>query len=117
MTAAVRTGEVTIHLVDEDVVLVPSARALRTLRQQYGGLNAVIQGMSQMRDDVMVDVIAAGTNAKPDQRKALPDAVYEQGLIDLLPKLTRFVMILGNGGKDPDESADDAAPEDNDPNA
>lgn len=101
---------VEIELGGETVALRCSRRALKALCDRYGGLTVVLQALSQAGEDVQVEVIAAGTNASAEQRKQLPAAIYEAGVFDLIPKLSRFVMLLGTGGREP--KADDAEADD-----
>jgi hypothetical protein len=50
-----------------------------------------------------------GAGMKPSDRDDIASKAYSTGYIDLVPKLTRFVSILANGGRPPKDERDDEA--------
>lgn len=110
-------GDVPIVLVDvngipQNVVLKPSLHAIRMLSRKYGGLEPLINKLSALDFDVVVDVLSAGMQVpghNPKAMQELEESAFRTGLSDQtggLPRAcVRFVVILMHGGKPPPQEA------------
>lgn len=107
MSDSIHPGHVQIELGDDEVVLKPTGRALERLEKQYDGLVGVVEGLTRFRLKAYVDVVMAGSGAKPTDRDKVTEEVFSAGMINLLQPLTRFVNILGNGGRPPKDEEQD----------
>ena len=96
------TDTVKILLDGEDIELIPTRGALESLSNKYGNMNNVTEQLVSNNFSVMSDLIYYGVdqNKRPDLNKT-KDAVYKEGVINLLEPLSDYLMLLMNGGKKP----------------
>lgn len=104
------SGNVTITLAGEEVVLKPTPRAAVTISNHFTGLHAAVPRIVGQDIAAMSVVIAAGAGIKGEAAKGLNDKVYRAGLSNIAADLVEFIIILMNGGKRPDDT--DAAEDD-----
>lgn len=103
---AFRPGEVEIDLNGERVVLRPTPNVLRVLSKRYGGFQPLLASLSSLDFDAFVTVIAVGAGIEGKGVRELENKVYEAGLISLLGDVSKFVVIVSNGGRPLDEDAE-----------
>lgn len=87
--------------------LTPTLGAAMSLNSKHGTLGALARKLGDYDMAAAVDVAAAGAGLS---REKAAEAVFAAGLFDSTPHLTRFVLLLGNGGKFPKEAEEEAAP-------
>lgn len=103
-------GDVEIELDGETVVLKPSLDACITISRAGGGLygqNTLTDRIARADFDAMAAVIRAGLGLTGNAVKNLDGQIYRTGLVNLIGPLTRFVMIVGNGGRPRPKDAED----------
>lgn len=103
----VQKARVTIKLGDNDVVLKPSPAAILGLSEKYDGFEPLLAAVRRFRVQAAVDIVLAGAGAEGKAARALADQVVDAGMIDMLPSLVDFIMILANGGRRRSEEEDD----------
>lgn len=112
-------SEVTITLDGDDVDLRCTPLAMKALCNRHGSLIAVQQKIASFDFNAMADVVEIGIGPKQLKhlgisREKLESAVYEAGMAKILAPLTRYIMMLANGGREPsDDGADEASDEGN----
>lgn len=89
------TGEVEITLNGRKEVLRCSPRAARAVNG-LGSFATAFQRIGAFDFDAYVTVMAAGLGKKPSD---IEDAVYQNGMPDLVEPLSEFVSLLMNGGR------------------
>ncbi len=108
-------GDLNITLDGDDVPLRCTPMAMKELCARHGSLIATQQKVSMFDFGAMVDVVEAGIGSKQLKhleinRTKLETAVYEAGLATISAPITRFILMLANGGKEPvadDDGTDD----------
>lgn len=95
-----------IALGGATVTLRPTLGAAMDLSRRHGGLINVLAGLECYDLSMAADVVLAGMGAASDQRQAIEEKVFAAGLAGLVPHLVRFVILLSNGGRAPDEPAE-----------
>lgn len=108
----IRPGEVDIVLThkgedgqlhEETVTLRPSLNAMRVLSKRYDGFQPLIGALSRLDFDAFLTVIAVGAGIESKGIKVLEGKIFATGLINLLGDVSKFVVIVSNGGKLPDD--------------
>lgn len=101
-------GQVTIHLGDEEFTLSCTPRAGIAVSEKFGGFREVLRRLQDFDVGVATSLIALGAGIKGTEAvKALQEKVYSAGLVKLTPDLTRFTMMLANGGRDPEAEGEE----------
>lgn len=95
-----------IALGGATVTLRPTLGAATDISRRHGGLMNVLAGLERYDLSMAADVVAAGISAPSDQRQAIEEKVFAAGLAGLVPHLVRFVILLSNGGRAPDEPSE-----------
>lgn len=93
---------VKIQLDGEEFELVPTLAAMEHLNKKYENFQSVYSRLASMNFDCYADVIIAGLLHMPKKAdlNGTKQAVFEAGIIALMPSLVRFVSILLNGGRE-----------------
>lgn len=97
---SIGSGNVTITLDGEDVVLKPSLKAAQTISKTSGGIISAVQAVGRFDFETMVTVIALGlgkTGTRDVQE--LAEKVYTTGVTELVEPVTKFLTIIANGGR------------------
>lgn len=81
--------------------LTPTLGSAMSLNSKHGTLMALARKLEDCDMAAAVDVAAAGTGLP---REKAAEAVFAAGLFHCIAPLTRFVLLLGNGGKFPTEA-------------
>ena len=108
-----KTGEVHLKFSKVEAVLVPTPHALRTVLTELGGALNVYHALSRMEYQAVFALIKAGTKqadtrwTKSDD-EALDAEIFDYGLSELVKPCTRYLTLLINGGREPEEVEDDA---------
>lgn len=90
-----------------EVELVPTLGAMEHLQKKFGNFQKVYDGLSSIDADAFTEVVIAGLIAKKPDRNNTKAAIYETGFLELMPDLVKFVTLLLNGGKEPEEQKED----------
>lgn len=97
---SIGSGNVTIVLDGEEVVLKPSLKAAQTISKTSGGIISAINAIGRFDLETMVTVIALGLG-KTGTRDVqdLAEKVYSTGITELVEPVTQFLTIVANGGR------------------
>lgn len=97
--ADVKKARVTVEVGGEELTLVPSPDAIITLSAKYDGLAPLVAKLSNLNFQAAVDTIVAGMGWEGRAAREAQQAVAQSSIIEIIPKLTEYVMILANGGR------------------
>ncbi|MGV6875930.1 hypothetical protein ACUSIJ_25000 [Pseudochelatococcus sp. B33] len=96
---SIRPGEVEITLGGKIVTLRPSLQAARTLNRRYGNFNALIAAIANQDLEASLATIVVGAGAEGKEVRALEDAAWSEGTINIAGDLIKYVSSLSNGGR------------------
>jgi len=102
-----KLGEVEILTEDDALVLKPTPHALRTILIKCGGAQEAFRKIYLIDYQTIFDVLEAGITASYDKKpnpKTLEENIFKHGIINFVEPLTRYVNLLINGGKEPEEN-------------
>jgi hypothetical protein len=106
-------GEIVVALDGKELVLKPTLNAIRAISRTYKGTGGALEALRTMDFDAVVNMIRIGANLSELDARRLDERVFaEMGRDDaafgeLLVKLMRFVGMLQNGGKPPEDQPKD----------
>lgn len=110
--ADIKMARIDIDIDGDAVTLIPSPDAIITLSRAYDGFKPLLDAIGRFNFDAISATIVAGVGAEGKDARDLIQRVAKTNIIELVPPLTAYVMILLNGGKplakdeDGKESAD-----------
>ena len=94
------SGEVSVSLNNEELVLKPTVRAATSISRQFDGFVTARARLVSENFDAVVFILRLGLNLDDKAARDLPDRVYKNGITaELLIPLINYVAILGNGGR------------------
>jgi hypothetical protein len=93
-------GDVTITLGGREAVLKCTLGAAMKVDEELGGFAGALQAVSTFRLSAFVCVVAAGLG-KPQQD--VREAVFKEGLTNLIGPVSEYLALLTNGGRKADE--------------
>lgn len=89
---------------DDPLKLRCTPHALRFIEKKHGGLRLVIQKITFVEFQTMLDLIDAGlAGGMAYDKKVLEEEVFKHGLYNLIVPLTDYINLLGNGGQPPQD--------------
>ncbi|MEQ1938616.1 hypothetical protein ABMA46_10200 [Mesorhizobium sp. CN5-321] len=97
--ADVKKARIDIEVDGEPVTLIPSPDAIITLSRAYDGFKPLLDAISRFNFDAISGTIVAGAGVDGKDARDMTQKVAKTNIIELVPPLTAFVMILLNGGK------------------
>lgn len=97
--ADIKEARIDIEVDGEPITLIPSPDAIITLSRAYDGFKPLLDAISRFNFDAISATIVAGVGAEGKDARDLVQKVAKTNIIELVPPLTAFVMILLNGGK------------------
>lgn len=96
-------GTIEVTIAGTEYTLKPTLKAYQAIERRFGGLRSALESCSNMSIDGIAAIIAAGANLDRDARKELPDAIFAEGSLNVLPLVTEYLMkLLNPSGKEPD---------------
>lgn len=93
------TGEITMELDDEQVVLKPSLGACMGISKMDDSPLATGSKIMSLNFETICQVVALGLGVP--LRQPLREKVYKTGLFEIRAPLMNFIHIVNNGGKPP----------------
>lgn len=114
---SIGSGDVEIELYNidkketEKKVLKPTFLAAQTLSRKHNGGIGLVQRLSNLDLDAIASVIQLGLNLTDHGAKSLPERIYETGTMKLSGPCIRYVHVLQNGGKAPEDNGEDEGEE------
>ncbi|RFC66445.1 hypothetical protein DYI37_03100 [Fulvimarina endophytica] len=111
-------AEVNITLDGDEVALRCTPKAMKDLCTKHGSLVALQQRVSGLDFNAAADTVEAGIGTKQLahlklNRAQVEEKIYEAGLLELSSSLTRYILLLANGGKEDATGEYEAASEGN----
>ncbi len=102
-------GFVDITLNGETYQMKATIKAARLISARYEGFGSAIALVSQLRLDATTDIVKIGLGLTEREFKEMDidNAVWRAGLPNLAGPLTRYLMMLINGGRSPSGDDDD----------
>jgi hypothetical protein len=93
------SGQVTIMLEDEEIILEPSYRVMNLVSRQFGGLEPARGRLAAENIDAMAFVIRYGSGMNDREARDLGERIYNSGVSgELVVPLINYVVMLGNKG-------------------
>lgn len=96
------SGNVIINLDGEDIKLKPGLGACLQISRMHGGTMNTIAKLREYDFDTMAQVISFGSGL--GNTKELREKIYNTGMFTLNPSVIRFVTIVSNGGRPPEDT-------------
>ena len=95
-------GTVTVTLGDEEYTLTPTLKAVRAIESRFGGLRGASQAITALSIEGCAIILVAGAGLNEKAAKAVPEKIWEHGILDAAPQLNKYLVALYNPrGKDP----------------
>lgn len=102
-------GMVEVSISGKTYELKPTLAAYQKIDTRMGGLRQAIESCSNMSIDGLVFIIAAAAGIGQRDTGDLAQAVFEEGTMNVLPKVTEYLLMLLNPtGKEAKPVDDDA---------
>lgn len=110
-------GIVEVELGGKKYELKPTLAALRKIGRKFStpgdmsrGLRTALESCSSLDPDQLAEIIAIGADIEQAKAKKLPDAIFDAGIVNVLPKVTEYLMLLldPTGKKDEETEADES---------
>jgi hypothetical protein len=107
-------GDVVIELDADQIVLKPTAHALKTFGSQPGGIQTAVGRCITHDFAFMLEVVRVGANLNSHQiaKYEIEDKLFRFGANKLAVLLCRYLSICSNGGRPRDETLDDSEVQD-----
>ena len=83
----------------EDYILKFRPIIPKTLCSAYGGLRPCLEKIQALDMNMMLQVIALGTDAKGKAARELDERFWQTSVSDLIQPMTTFCLTLMNGGR------------------
>lgn len=94
---------VEIEMGDKIYALRPKLGVMRAVSRLQGGFVGVLRKINDRDYDTMANIICLGTGATSKAAtEEAEEAIFAHGIDELVKPLTRYVLVLMNGGRDPD---------------
>lgn len=89
-------GTVTVTVGDETYTLTPTLVAVRAIEARFGGLLGAMRAVDNYSVDGVSAVIAAGGMLATDAAEALPEKVWQAGVVGIAKQLVPYMVALVN---------------------
>lgn len=90
---------VEIALGEDVYTLTPTLRAMTTINQRFGSFTAASRAVIEANFEAVVAIIRLGAGLSEKEARALPEAVFAQGLVTLLEPVSKYLTLLSLGGR------------------
>ncbi|PWJ88354.1 hypothetical protein C8D77_11176 [Mesorhizobium loti] len=95
----IKQARITIELLGEEHILIPSPEAMLDLSMAYDGFAPLMAAIARLNAKAMADTVVAGLRLKGQEARDMASIVVRSGVLELMPKLQDFAAILANGGR------------------
>lgn len=82
----------------DPVTLQPTIAAALEISRRFDGFQGALRAIAAMNLEAVGFIVAAGAGARPKDREAYVGRVFATGVMNVLGLVTRYVVILSNGG-------------------
>lgn len=96
MTTQTLHGTTAVTVGEDVFTLVPNLAAVRTIELRYGGLLKAAQACDAMSVDAVAHVVAAGAGLSGKAAEALPESVFQAGVVRVYGQIRPYLMALLN---------------------
>lgn len=96
MTTKTLHGTTQIKVGDTEYTLTPTLGAVRAIEARFGGLLGACRAVDGYSVDGIAHIIAAGAQLDAEQAAALPDLVWQAGVVGVGQQLVPYVAVLLN---------------------
>ncbi len=105
-------GNIDIEIDGVTYHLRPTLAAVRAIEARFGGLRGAANALLAISVEGAAFIIAAGANLTEKQTVGLPEAVWQEGVVELTPLLNKYLAALYNprGGEPGKEAETESAP-------
>lgn len=93
------SGEVTIKLLQKEIVLKPTLSAAMAISTKFGGFAPVVTNLLNLHLPTMAYVIHHGCGREKGRPEDLNEKIWMTGTLNLASDLTTYVTMLSNGGR------------------
>ena len=100
---------VEITLNDEIHILKPSLKAATNISRQFGGFVGAIQAIVSADLNAYIVIGRQAISTKTINSEDLGEAIYSTGINSLMEPFLKYVRVLQNGGREPDDEDDQTA--------
>jgi len=101
-------GVVPLTLADEEFELVANAKAMLEVSTIIGGFGNAFDALRSVNVALLIQIIRIGLGRK-NTPPNLDDLVFDTGVGPLLDPIGRYLLMLQNGGKSPDDEEEEVA--------
>lgn len=105
MASAYTDGVIDIVLDGKDYSLVASAKAMRDINAAFGGMARAYAALQDVNTDSVQTILRAGLTRK--DAEDLEEKIFRTGPQNLVLPAMQFVLMVNNGGKHPDNVAEE----------
>jgi hypothetical protein len=104
-------GQVEVELGGEVLTLRPTLDALEKIDRQFGSIREAASKVRSLNLGALVAVIAWGAELSPREAKALPQQVFDAGIVNVAPLVNEYLAYLLNpSGASGEESDGEGKP-------
>ncbi len=108
MASAYTDGVIDIELDGKDYALVASAKAMRDINAAFGGMSSAYAALQEINTESIQTIIRAGLSRKDlKDIDDLNEKIFLTGPQNLVLPAMQFVLMVNNGGKHPDNVAEE----------
>jgi len=105
MVSAYTDGVIDIELDGSPYTLVASAKAMRDINAAFGGMQNAYAALQNLNTASLEVILRAGLSRKDSND--LEEKIFRTGVQELLLPAMQFVLMVNNGGKHPDNVAEE----------
>lgn len=104
-------GTVQLTVGDHSFTLKPTLQAVLKIEQRFGGLRPALEVCNMQNVEASSFIIAAGASLKEEQIKALPEQVFQAGIVQVTAQVIPYLTLLmrPTAGLDEDQGNAEAA--------
>ena len=97
-------GIIDVEINGKKYTMKPTLAAYEKIETRLGGLRQAIESCSNMSLDSLAYIVAAGSGMGNKEIPELKNNIFQEGTLNVLPKVTEFLMkLLNPSGKDMDD--------------
>jgi len=89
-------GTTTVTVGDDEFTLVPTLAAVRSIEARFGGLRGAAQAVINQSIDGTAHIIASGAGLSGKAAEALPEQVFQAGIVKVTDQVISYVNALYN---------------------
>lgn len=104
-------GTIELEVGDKKYILKPTLAAYEKIEAQMGGVRQAMENCANMSIGSLTTIIGAASGIGSKEQKELKQAIFDEGTLNVLPKVTEYLMkLLNPSGKDIEEEQGEEEP-------